>query len=62
MAIYINRKGNGQIETVAQYSLAGNGKDYRKQAKVDLIEYQCSGDCEVVYYRSTRATKEWRES
>lgn len=60
--IYINRIGNGYIETVSQYSKAVNGNDYRKLAKSDLLEYQSSGDREGVYYRSTRATKEWRDS
>lgn len=57
--IYINRKGNGYVETVAEYSLAVNGSDWAKQAKSDLQEYQYSGDREGVYYRSTRASKCW---
>ncbi len=60
--IYINRKGNGYTETVAQYSRQSNGKDYRKQAAADLREYQSSADSQGSYYRSNRATKEWRES
>ena len=51
---YIQRKGQGCLETVDEF------KTY-KEAREMLNEYQLS-DCTAEYYISTRACNEWRES
>jgi hypothetical protein len=52
--VYIQRKGNGYLETVDCFNT-------RKEAKTMLQEYQLS-DYSAEYYLSSRACKEWRES
>lgn len=51
---YIQRKGQGYLETVSECKT-------RKQAREELREYQQS-DPSADYYISTRACREWRES
>jgi hypothetical protein len=49
--VYIQRKGNGYLETVDQF-------DSRKEAKAMLSEYRLS-DSEGFYYLSNRPCKSW---
>ena len=50
--IYIQRKGNGQLETVDQF-------ETHKEAIAALKEYRLS-DSEGYYYLSSRACKGWK--
>lgn len=50
--IYIQRRGNGYLETVDEF-------DTRKEAKAMLIEYRLC-DPTAHHYLSTRACKAWR--
>lgn len=50
--IYIQRKGDGYLETVDEFSTY-------KEARAMLKEYQLS-DPYAQYYTSSRACKEWR--
>ncbi len=50
--IYIQRKGDGQLETVDQFTT-------RKEARSMLSEYQLS-DPYASYYLSSRACKGWK--
>ena len=50
--IYIQRKGNGYLETVDQFTT-------RKEAREMLSEYQLS-DPYAEYYLSQRACKGWK--
>lgn len=52
--IYIQRKGDGYLETVDQF-------ETRKEARAMLSEY-CLSDPSAFYYLSSRACREWRES
>ena len=52
--VYIQRKGNGYLETVDSF-------ESRKEAREMKAEYQLS-DNSALYYLSSRACKEWRES
>lgn len=54
--IYIQRKGDGYLETVDEFE----DRDYKEARRV-LDEYRLS-DPYGHYYRSSRACKEWRES
>jgi hypothetical protein len=49
---YIQRKGQGYLETVAEY-------ESYTQAVKDLREYQWS-DGSAIYYLSTRPCKGWK--
>lgn len=49
--IYIQRKGDGYLETVDAF-------ETRKEARAMLSEYQLS-DYSAVYYLSSRACKAW---
>ena len=49
---YINRRGQGYIETVSEYA------SY-KEARKDLVEYSLS-DSSAYYYLSQRSTNDWR--
>lgn len=49
--LYIQRKGNNQLETVDEF-------ETRKEAKLMLIEYRIS-DRSADFYISSRACKEW---
>ena len=51
--IYIQRRGDGYLETVDEF-------DTRKEAKAMLAEYRMS-DPSADYYLSSRACKAWRE-
>lgn len=51
---YIQRKGDGYLETVDEF-------ETRKEAREMLKEYRLS-DPSAEYYISSRACKEWRES
>lgn len=50
--IYIQRKGNGYLETVDEF-------ETRKEARAMLAEYRMS-DPSAEYYLSSRACKNWR--
>lgn len=50
--IYIQRKGNGYLETIDEFTT-------RKEARAMLAEYRMS-DPSAVYYLSSRACKNWR--
>lgn len=52
--VYIQRKGQGYLETVDQF-------ETRKEARAMLTEYRLS-DNSAFYYLSSRACKQWRES
>lgn len=52
--IYIQRKGNGYLETVDEFAT-------RREARAMLAEYQLS-DPSGYYYLSSRACKAWREA
>lgn len=52
MTVYINRLGNNQRETVAQY-------ETRKEARKDVKEYAMS-DQSAHYYISSRACNHWK--
>jgi hypothetical protein len=54
MKYYIQRRGNGYLETVDEF-------DSRRKARKMLAEYQLS-DWSGYYYLSTRACKAWTES
>jgi hypothetical protein len=56
--IYINRKGQGYLETVDEFPY--NNKDERKEAARCLREYRF-GDPSAYFYFSKRCTKEWRD-
>ena len=49
---YIQRKGNGYLETVDQFETA-------KEARAMVKEYRLA-DPSADYYISTRACKDWR--
>jgi hypothetical protein len=51
--LYIQRKGNGYLETVDEFAT-------RKEAKAMLKEYQLA-DPSAEYYISSRACKAWAE-
>lgn len=51
--IYIQRKGNGYLETVDEFTT-------RKEARSMLSEYQLS-DPYASYYLSQRACQEWNK-
>jgi len=53
MKYYIQRKGNGWLETVDEFGT-------RKEAKEMLLEYQI-GDPSGFYYISTRCCKDWSQ-
>ncbi len=53
MTLYINRVGQGQIETVSQC-------DTRKDALMEVKEYALS-DPSAYYYLSSRSCKNWKE-
>ena len=53
MTIYIQRRGNGQLETVDEFAT-------RKEAREMLKEYQLA-DSGAHYYTSTRACAHWRK-
>ena len=55
---YINRKGDGQIETVDEFPV--NTREERAELKRCLGEYRLS-DRSAEYYISSRSTKDWRE-
>lgn len=50
--IYIQRKGNGYLETVDEFTT-------RKEALAMLKEYRISDPC-AVYYLSSRACRGWK--
>lgn len=50
--IYIQRKGDGYLETVDQFTT-------RKEARAMLAEYRMA-DPQATYYLSSRACKAWR--
>ena len=52
--VYIQRRGNGYLETVDEFTT-------RKEARAMLAEYRMS-DPSAHFYISTRACKAWRES
>lgn len=52
--VYIQRKGDGYLETVGQF-------ETRKEARAMLSEYRLS-DTSAFYYLSSRACREWREA
>lgn len=54
MKTYIQRKGQGQLETVDEF-------DTRKEAGLMLAEYRMS-DRTAHFYLSSRPCKDWRES
>ncbi|MBM9615234.1 hypothetical protein JWJ90_13185 [Desulfobulbus rhabdoformis] len=51
--VYIQRKGNGYLETVDEFTT-------RKEAREMLAEYRLS-DPYAHYYLSSRACKAWHE-
>jgi hypothetical protein len=51
--IYIQRKGNGYLETVDEFTT-------RKEARSMLAEYRMS-DPTAVYYLSSRACAAWKQ-
>lgn len=51
--IYVQRKGDGYLETVDEF-------ETRKEARAMLAEYRM-GDPSAHYYLSSRACKAWRE-
>jgi hypothetical protein len=51
---YIQRRGNGYLETVDEF-------ETRKEARTMLREYKMA-DTAADYYLSSRACREWRES
>ena len=51
--IYIQRRGNGYLETVDEF-------ETRKEAQDLLKEYRMS-DPSAEYYTSSRPCKEWKE-
>ena len=51
---YIQRKGNGYLETVDEF-------DTYKEARAMLLEYQLS-DPSGYYYISSRACKAWNKT
>ena len=53
MVYFIQRKGQGQLETVDEAPT-------RKEARVLLAEYELS-DNSAAYYISTRACNNWKE-
>jgi len=53
--IYIQRKGQGYLETVDEFE----DEDYKESRRV-LLEYQLS-DPSAEYYRSSRPCKAWKE-
>jgi hypothetical protein len=53
VTLYIQRRGNGQRETVDEF-------ETRAEAKKMLAEYQL-GDPSAEYYISTRPCKGWNE-
>lgn len=52
--IYINRKGDGYLETVDEF-------ETMKEAREMLVEYQLA-DPYANYYTSRRATKDWHDA
>lgn len=58
MGLYINRKGDGYLETVSEYPKTREG---RAEALKDLIEYRLA-DPTAYHYLSQRACKDWREA
>ena len=50
--IYIQRKSDGYLETVDEFSTY-------KEARAMLAEY-CFADVRAIYYMSSRACKAWR--
>lgn len=54
MTIYIQRRGNGYLETVDEAPT-------RKEAEKLLVEYQMC-DPSAVHYLSNRCCKAWRNS
>lgn len=52
--VYIQRKSGADLETIDQF-------ETRKEGRAMLSEYQLS-DNSAVYYLSSRACKQWRES
>lgn len=54
MAHFIQRKGQGYLETVDEF-------DTRKEARAMLAEYRMS-DRSAEFYISTRPCKAWREA
>ena len=52
--IYIQRRGNGYLETVDEF-------DTRKEADAMLLEYRLS-DASADYYTSSRACDNWKEA
>lgn len=53
MTTYIQRKGQGYLETVDEF-------ETRKEARTTLKEYQFA-DQSAEYYLSSRCCKEWKE-
>lgn len=53
MKTYIQRKGDGYLETVDEFST-------RKEARAMLAEYRMA-DPSAIYYLSSRPCKAWRE-
>jgi hypothetical protein len=51
--VYVQRKGDGYLETVDEF-------ETRKEASTMLGEYQ-SSDYSAEYYLSSRACKTWKE-
>jgi hypothetical protein len=51
--VYINRKGDGQTETVDHF-------DTMREAKAAIIDYRAA-DSVGVFWISSRACKQWRE-
>lgn len=60
MKLYINRKGQGQTETVDDFCTTAKKDDRasRIDARLTLAEYRLS-DPSASYYLSQRATKGW---
>lgn len=54
MKTYIQRKGDGYLETVDEF-------ETRKEARAMLAEYRLS-DPSGIYYLSSRPCKAWKES
>ena len=54
MAKYIQRKGDGYLETVDEF-------ETMKEAKAMLKEYRLIGDRTAHYYISSRPCKDWRD-
>ena len=52
--VYIQRKGDGYLETVDEF-------ETKKEAREMLKEYRVS-DPTAFFYISSRACKDWRES